>query len=110
MLNSGLTSQFAYDYVDDHRTELQLFKSAKDFTNKFEVSEAVFSNFLKKADGLKIIRTPAEVKDASPYLKNQIKAYIGRQLFKSEAFFPVLLREDKAFNRAMEILNKPKGI
>jgi carboxyl-terminal processing protease len=110
VLNSGLTSQFAYDYVDDHRTELQLFKSAKDFTNKFEVSEAVFSNFLKKADGLKIIRTPAEVKDASPYLKNQIKAYIGRQLFKSEAFFPVLLREDKAFNRAMEILNKPKGI
>jgi carboxyl-terminal processing protease len=91
VLNSGLTSQFAYDYVDDNRGKLQSYKSAADYIRNFEVSESVFNNFLKKSDEMKIIRTPAEVTDAAPYLKNQIKAYIGRQLFKSEAFFPVLL-------------------
>lgn len=110
VLNSGLTSQFAYDYVDDHRNTLQSYKSATDYIRNFEVSETVFSNFLKKSDEMKIVRTPAEVIDASPYLKNQIKAYIGRQLFKSEAFFPVLLNEDKTFNRALDLLKKPETI
>lgn len=110
VLNSGLTSQFAYDYVDDNRGKLQSYKSAADYIRNFEVSESVFNNFLKKSDEMKIIRTPAEVTDAAPYLKNQIKAYIGRQLFKSEAFFPVLLNEDKTFNRALELLKKPEAI
>ena len=110
VLNSGLNSQFAYDYVDDHRNTLQSFKSADEFIQKFELSDASFNNFLRRADELKIIRTPAEVKDAAPYLKNQIKAYIGRQLFKSEAFFPVLLKEDKTFNKALELLNPQKPL
>ena len=106
VLNSGLTSQFSYDYVDDQRARLQSYQSAAEYINRFEVTEKVFNDFLKKSDEQKILRTPAEVKEAAPYLKNQIKAYIGRQLFKNEAFFPVLLNEDKTFGRAMELMNQ----
>lgn len=104
VLNSGLTSQFAYDYVDDHRKQLQAYKTLDEFRDRFEITPGMFNDFLKKADKEKILRTPAEVDDAAPFLKNQLKAYIARQLFKNEGFFPIILNEDKAFQRSLEVL------
>ena len=46
----------------------------------------------------------SEINDAAPYLKNQLKAFISRQLFKNEGFYPILLNVDKTYLKAVETI------
>jgi hypothetical protein len=38
-------------------------------------------------------------------IKTQLKALIGRLLFKNEGYYPILLQEDKAIQKALEKMN-----
>lgn len=108
VLNAGLIQQFAYDYVDENRASLKVYRNAVEYRDRFEITPAIYSRFLRKASTVNIEQTSSLVEGATPYIKNQLKAYIGRQLFRNEGFYPILLQEDKTFLKAMELLQSPK--
>ena len=105
VLNAGLISQFAYDYVDEHRTQLKKFGSYKAFDAGFSVDDKIYSQFISAAMAKNIKRNEKEIADAAPYLKNQLKAFIARQVFKNDGFYPVLLKVDKTYQRALEVIS-----
>jgi len=108
VINNGVISQFSYDYVDENRSQLKKFNSYSEFETGFEVNDQIYSQFIAAAVAKKIKRNEKEISDASPYLKNQLKAFISRQVFKNEGFYPVLLKVDKTFQRALDVIaNKP---
>jgi hypothetical protein len=47
-----------------------------------------------------------QMKRSSGYLLAQIKALIGRNLYDNEAYFPVVLKDDKVFKAALEKLGE----
>ncbi len=104
IINNGVISQFSYDYVDVHRGELKRFRTYKDFENGFEVNSTIYDQFINAAVAKKIKRNEKEIAEAAPYLKNQLKAFISRQVFKNEGFYPVLLKVDKTFQKALEVI------
>ena len=42
-------------------------------------------------------------------INNQLHAYIARNLLGDEAFYPILMLEDKTFLKAVDILDENKG-
>ncbi len=105
VLNAGLISQFSYDYVDENRSQLKKFGSYKNFEAGFTVDDVIYLQFVNAAAIKNIKRNEKDVADAAPYLKNQLKAFISRQVYKNEGFYPVLLKIDKAYQKALEVIN-----
>ena len=105
-INSGLISEFSYNYVDDHRQELiSTYKTFGEFAKNFTVDKNIYDSFVKAAVSKNIRRNETEISEAAPYLKNQLKAFISRQVFKNEGFYPILLNVDKTYQKAVEVIN-----
>jgi carboxyl-terminal processing protease len=102
--NRGLIYRFAFNYADKNRNLLQKHQNADGFVKSFTINKDIFADFLGfvSAEGLNI---PARISPESETLiRKNLKAYIGRNIFGMEAFFPVIHQDDKAFSKAVEVL------
>ncbi len=102
--NKGLIYQYAFDYVDKNRMELNRFKTSDDYIKNFNVSESMMKEFIAYADknGVKT----ANEKESNDKIKVLLKAYIGRNLLDDKCFYPIYLSIDPTFERAMEEIKK----
>lgn len=103
---SGLISSYCYEYVDKHRKDLLKYGSPENFKTEFQVENPIYKEFLLYAVKNKINYSERELKISSSVLKLQLKAYIGRLLWKEEGYFPVINAYDKAYLKALEWLNQ----
>lgn len=101
--NRGLIYRFAFDYADRNREQLTAYGDAGQFVERFQLSQSVYNEFLDFVSEQGLV--PKDQASSESHIKTNLKAYIGRNLFGSEAFFPVLHTRDNAFIRAVEVLN-----
>ena len=99
----GTIREFAFDYMDNHRKDLMKFKTATDFIENFNVSEAMIADLLKSAGKGVTASALKQVKKATPEIKTRIKAQIAHYLFGEDAMYEVLLTNDKDFRKATEV-------
>ena len=104
--NKGLIYQYAFDYVDKNRVELNRFKTSDDYIKNFNVSDAMMKEFIAYAEK-NAIKTANE-KESNDKIKVLLKAYIGRNLLDDKCFYPIYLSIDPTFGRAMEEIKKMK--
>jgi carboxyl-terminal processing protease len=103
-LAGGAVSDFVYMFVDSERAQLQKFKDVDAFIKGFAVTDAIYTSFTRSVPKLSDASfKPEEITGAAPYLKNQIKAQISRQLFRGEGFYPVWLQSDPMFKKALQV-------
>lgn len=102
LIQKGLIFTFAFDYTDNHRIDLTKYHNFEEFNKQFNISSVLFSEFIEFArkSGLKF--TTEEVDDAEVRIKILIKAYIGRNLFDNEGFYPLFLQIDEIFVEALK--------
>jgi carboxyl-terminal processing protease len=102
--NRGLVYRFAFNYADRNRSTLQQYPNAAAFVRDFSISQTIYRDFLSfvAAEGVSI---PARISaESESLILRNLKAYIGRNIHGMEAFFPVLHQDDKAFQKALEVL------
>ena len=102
----SLISQFAYNYVDMNRQQLHSYKNFKSFNENFSISDEFMENFIQYAAREGVKRDDAGVKISERIIRVQLKAFIARQLFRDEGFFPVLNEIDNTFKKAVEVMNE----
>lgn len=106
LLNRGLIFRFAFQYVDNNRDSLlDLYETHTDFYNNFAVTahlQSVFNNFVEDEG---VVEDKTDEKDDTHIIQKQLKAYIGRNLFGNESFFPLFHKTDAIFLRAIDYLN-----
>lgn len=108
----GLVSSFTYDYVDKNRTQLQAYKTSKQFIENFKVDAKLFSDFTAYTISSKVKPDEKNIQTSKGLISNQLKANIARLLFGNEGFYPVVMEDDKAFKRALtdaENVSLPKS-
>ena len=105
VLNSGNISQFAYDYVDANRQQLKMYNTLNAYKNNFHITDDIFNSFVNKSSDTTTRHSKKDIDEATPYLKNQLKAFIARQIFKNEGFYPILLQVDKTYLKAVELIS-----
>ena len=102
--NLGLLYQYAFEYADEHRKELGRFKTVDAFDKGFRVTDAMFAELLKLADDKGIKGSEEQKQEARREADILLKAYIARNLFDDEGFYPIYAPMDEVLQKALEIL------
>ncbi|MFA5972062.1 MAG: S41 family peptidase [Lentimicrobiaceae bacterium] len=105
-VNKGILYQFAFDYTDGNRAKFSSYKDAASFDKMFEVTGSMYNNYIAYAEKNGIKYPPAETASSQLRISELMKSYIARNLYDSKGFYPIYLRTDKAFQKAMESLGK----
>ena len=110
-INSGLLSEFYYDYTDKHRKEL----AAKDFSafqkQWDKKGDTVFGEMVSffEEKGLKAA-DEEELAAGTPILKTRLKALLARNALGNTAYWRVINSEmDPAFQEALHIVKNWSG-
>jgi len=125
-VNLALTYQFAYKYTDQHRKELQKQKDwqsleqyliKKNIVNEF-VAYASEKGINQKDSTLtrytyegkthvsSTLTVAQQIEKSRPLLQRLLCAYIVRNIFGDEGFYPIFERDDEITRRAIEELKK----
>lgn len=105
IVNLGILYQFAFDYCDQHRQELAKYKTVDEFARSFNVSNAMFNDLVKQAEKKGIKGNEIEKQVARKESDILLKAYIARDLFNDEGFYPLYRPMDDILQKALEILS-----
>ncbi len=103
--NRGHIYTFAFNHVDRYRNELLAYGDATGFLSNYSISNAVYNEFLQFAEIQGTERPRRISRESEEMIKNHLKAYVGRNLFGAEAFYPVLHKKDRVFFKAMKTIH-----
>ncbi len=107
LINKGLIYQFAYDFADKNRDKLLTsYSDASVFIEKFTVDNTLFDQLVVYGESKGVPRNDRDLKPTRDLIARLLKAYVGRNLFNDEAFYPVLNQDDRIFLKALETLKK----
>jgi len=106
IVNLGLLYQFAFDFADSHRQDLlSQYKTVEAFVSSFSVTDDMFADLVKLADDKGIKGNEEDQAVARREADILLKAYIARNLFDDEGFYPIYASMDDVLQKAMDILN-----
>jgi carboxyl-terminal processing protease len=103
---AGAINTFAFEYADRNRDKLRSYATAQNYIAKFEVNEAILEEFYQYCEkqNLKVGNLNKTATNAA--LKPYLKAFIGRDVFDKDAYYPIINKNDKCILKAAEVLSK----
>lgn len=105
IVNLGVLYQYAFDYCDSHRQELARYHSVADFDRSFHVTDVMFNDLVARAEKKGLKGNAVERKVARRETDILLKAYIARDLFDEEGFYPIYRSMDDVLQKALEVLD-----
>lgn len=105
IVNLGILNQYAFDYCDRHRQHLARYQSLTEFDRSFRVTDAMFNELVAQAEKKGIKGNEKEKQWARQEVNILLKAYIARDLFGEEGFYPLYRPMDDVLLKALEVLN-----
>ncbi|MFV0467862.1 MAG: S41 family peptidase [Dysgonomonas sp.] len=109
LVNSGAVYEFALQYTDLNRRKLETFNSWKDlyaYLNKMPL----VSDLAVYAETKGVKRQTYVMPETQNLLRKQIAAYIVRNFFGDEGYYPVLLHDDRVLKQAIDLAKSNKAI
>ena len=103
LLYSGLVYDFAFNYTDTRRKELLATKDYNDFISSFEIDKPLMDSFIKFASDKGIEFDEKGFNRSKEVLKKRLKAYIARNIWGDEAFYPIWNSDDNAVKAAVSL-------
>ena len=103
--NNGIISEFAYNYYYAHKNDFAGYKDFESFKNNFSVSNSLYNEFISYCFKNGMDKTDEKYSAASQqFLGLRIKAFIAKQLFKSDGFYGILATDDTMILKALQVL------
>ena len=103
LVYQGVIYDFAFDYVDLHRAELLKIGDAQAFVQKFTINEELFNHFLEFAKKKNVVPTGNDLERSKKSIKRRLLAYIGRNLWQDEGFYPIWNQDDPVMKAAIQV-------
>jgi carboxyl-terminal processing protease len=103
---SGAINTFAFEYADENRAKLKQFGSAKNYIVKFEITPDILEKFYNYCTAKDLPLNNKMKEKTSDALRPYLKAFIGRDVFDKDAYYPILNQNDKCILKATEVLYK----
>ena len=105
--NMGYVYRFSLKYADQHRKELQDFKTGHEinqYLNKKDLKTAFLAYIKENGNRLQ----EEGFDESSEIILTQLKAYIARNILDNEGFYPIILQIDTTLKEAIAVLNGTK--
>jgi carboxyl-terminal processing protease len=106
LINKGLVYQFAFDYTDKNRKNFSIYKNADDYSLRFLINNNMIREFINYASANGVNKETPGFNESMDKIKILLKAFIARNLFDDIGFYPIYLKTDNAFLKAVEEINK----
>lgn len=104
-VNLAYTYQFAYQYTDAHRKELNKYKDWQSL-EKYLIKQDIIPEFVQFAEGKGVEPNQAEIQKSRPLMTRLLHAYIVRNILGDEGFFPLFERDDEITKVAVKQLTQ----
>ena len=108
--NAGLLQQFAFNYCNKNRSSLSQMSDYKQFLRMAPSDEELINMFADYAAQCGIPQRWYYINLSRDVIVTEMKALIARDIFGSQAYYPILNRNDKTINQALKALNKHKAV
>ena len=103
--NRAYTYQFAYQYTDQHREELNQFTDWQEL-EKHLLNANWVDEFVAYAQAKGVEPNAEELAKSRPLLVRLVNAYIIRNILNDEGFYPLWERDDEITQKAIDELIK----
>ena len=103
---AGAINTFAFEYADKYRNQIQVYKTAKNYIQQFEISNAILDDFYAYCAKQNLLLGNYPKNKTNEALKPYLKAFIGRDVFDKDAYYPIINQKDKSILKAVEVLSK----
>lgn len=104
-VNLAYTYQFAYQYTDAHRKELNKYKDWQSL-EKYLLKQNILNEFVAFAQEKGVEPKEDEIAKSKPLMIRLLNAYITRDILGDDGFFPLFERDDEITKVAVEQLSK----
>ncbi len=109
LYKQNLIREYALEYANTYKETLKT-KGLDSFQNNFEVTEAMLTQLIQLAKEVSIPYQTANFTKSERLIKIHLKALIGRAIWDTEGFYPVMLKEDDVFQKAKQLLNEAERL
>lgn len=104
LINSTLLIEYCFNYANNQKEQLnKKYGNAGKYVQNMIITDQILQDYIlfyKTKTGHKNLSLSGDEKSK---LKTWLKALIGRNLYQEEAFYPILNKEDKVIQRALQI-------
>lgn len=109
IVNSGALYLYALDYSDKNHDRLSSFKTWQELYEHLQ-SQPLLADFINFASTKGIRKRPALIQLSAKLIETQLQAYIVRNFFDEEGFYPIFQKDDITLRQAVKILNEGKSL
>lgn len=111
IVNSSVLFQYAFDYSDDNRKAIMKYGDFSNFNRNFHLTDAMFKELIKRAEKKNITGTKQDKEIARKLAEPLFKAYVSRNIFGDESFYPIYEPMDEILQKALQqLVNKTEEI
>jgi carboxyl-terminal processing protease len=104
MANNSILFQYAFDYSDMYRNEILKYGDVATFSKEFVLTDAMFDELMRRTEEKKIQGTEDEKAKARELSEPLFKAYVARNVFGDEAFYPLYEPLDEILQESIDVL------
>jgi len=109
VLNAGLQQRYAFTYCDNNREALSKMTDYKQFLRTVPSNKAIIKDFASFAASAGITPRWYYINLSQDRIVSNLKALIARDAFGSQAYYPILNRNNATVQTALKALNKHKA-
>lgn len=103
LLYRGIIYEFAFKYADNHRKELGEFRDAMAFKKSFIVDSELMDSLIDFAKNKDVAFDLPDFNRSNAVISMRIKAYIARNIWGDNGFYPIWNENDKAVEAAISV-------
>ena len=107
--NKNLVYRYALKYTDKNRKFFNSLKNYKELI-KYLDKKKIYTQFTNYAAKNGVLRSLTSSAESDYIIETQLKAYIVRNIFNDEGFYPIIKGIDKTLQKAVEVLSKEKAV
>ncbi len=110
VFNAGLLQRYAFDYCNNHRSTLTKMDDYNQFLRTAPSDDAMIKDFADYAAANDVVPRWYYINQSQELIATYLKAFIARDIFGNQAYYPILNRNDVTIQAALKALNKHKAV
>jgi carboxyl-terminal processing protease len=107
VVNTGVLYQFSLTYSDKNYDKLNSFGNYQEL-HEYLKQQPLIDEFADFAASKGIKKRPTLISISKILIEKQLHAFIVRNFFDYDGFFPIILKDDPAMKKAIEVINGGK--
>ncbi|MGB3618785.1 MAG: peptidase S41, partial [Catalinimonas sp.] len=107
--NKNIIREYAMNYHERNKTTLERMKF-DNYLKNFEVDDRMMVELEEMAERAGIAKNPEQFRRSKPDIRNSVKAFVAKSVWKNVGYYPVFHQQDEIFRQALEQFDRAQAL